>query len=335
MIGKRTIKKRMRNALILVVIVFGVIIGRIAFLQFVQGEELSKRAYEQQTSDRNVSPKRGTIYDATGKNILAVSSSVETVTVNPGNIKDKEKVAKKLAELFETDYEEMLKKISKRTSIVNIAKKVEKDKTNNLREWMQENNVTEGINIDEDTKRFYPYNNLASQIIGFCGSDNQGLNGIEAKYEDILKGTKGSISKVTDARGRKIENENESYNKPIDGSDLVLTIDATIQGIAEKYLKQACIDNDCKDGGNVVIMNPQNGDILAIAGYPDYNLNSPFEVNESLSKEEQSKQMQTLWRNKAIILPISPYFFTLILLHQIFFAYITYLYSVTSLLYKG
>lgn len=300
MIGRITIKKRMRNAMIVVILVAIALIIRIGYIQFVEGEELSKRAYEQQTSDRNVNPKRGTIYDATGKVKFAVSSTVETVTVNPNNISEKEKVAQKLADLFDLDYETVLKKIKKRTSIVTIAQKVEKDKTNELRNWMKDNNITEGINIDEDTKRYYPYNDLASQVIGFCGSDNQGLNGIEAKYDELLKGKKGSISRITDATGGKIDNTSEEYNSPIDGDDIVLTIDATIQGIAEKYLKEACIDNQCTDGGNVVIMNPKNGDILAMAGYPDYNLNDPFKVDESLSKEEQSKQMQSLWRNRAI-----------------------------------
>lgn len=300
MIGKITIKKRMRNGLFVLIIVIIGLITRIGYIQFVQGEKLAKSAYEQQTSDRKINPKRGTIYDSTGKVKLAVSSTVETVTVNPNSITEKEKVAQKLASLFEQDYESVLKKIRKRTSIVTIAQKIEKDKANDLRNWMKENNIIQGINIDEDTKRYYPYNSLASQVIGFCGSDNQGLTGIEAKYEETLQGKKGFISKITDARGKKIDNTYEEYTKPTDGDDIILTIDATIQGIAEKYLKQACIDNKCTDGGNVIIMNPKNGDILAMAGYPDYNLNEPFKVDESLSKEEQSKQMQANWRNRAI-----------------------------------
>ena len=300
MLVKKNTKKRLRNSLIIVILIFIGLIARVCFLQIVDGERLANLAYSQQSSDRKINPKRGTIYDATEKNILATSSSVEIVTVNPTNIKEKEKVAKKLSELFNLDYEETLQKVSKRTSIVTIAKKVEKDKTNELRNWMKDNNIVDGINIDEDTKRYYPYNNLASQVIGFCGSDNQGLNGLEAKYDNILKGKIGSISKITDASGRKIKNENEEYISPQDGDDIVLTIDANIQGIAEKYLKEACIDNKCEDGGNVLIMNPKNGDILAMAGYPNYNLNEPFKIDENLSKEEQSKQMQMLWRNKAI-----------------------------------
>ena len=286
--------------MLLTIILLVLLLFRIGYLQFIEGSELKKKAYLQQTSDRSVNPKRGTIYDATGEKVLAISSTVQTITVNPTVIKEKEKVAQKLSELFELDYEKTLKKVSKRSSIEKIASKVDNEKANLLREWLDENNITQGVNIDEDTKRYYPYNNLASQIIGFCGSDNQGLSGIEAKYEENLKGTKGYISKITDAAGSQIDDTSEEYIDPVNGDDLVLTIDATIQGIAEKHLKEACIDNKCTDGGNIIIMNPQNGDILAMAGYPDYNLNDPFAVDESLPKEKQSKQMQMLWRNKAI-----------------------------------
>ena len=183
-----SMRKRLRNILFISIMVFTILIGRIGYIQFVQGAELSSMAYEQQTLDRSINPKRGTIYDRTGENVLAISSTVETVTINPGNISkdDKEKVAKKLSELFELDYEATLKKVNKRSSIETIAKKVDKEKTDELRVWMEEYNIMTGINIDEDTKRYYPNNNLASQIIGFCGSDNQGLDGIEAKYESEL-----------------------------------------------------------------------------------------------------------------------------------------------------
>lgn len=300
MVGKKTVKKRMLKVLIISTLVIIGLITRISYIQFIQGKELSDYAYDQQTLDRKVNPKRGTILDSTKNQVLAESSTVETITVNPVNIQEKEKVATELSILFELNYDDVLKKISKKTSIVSIAKKVDKEKSNELRKWMQENNIVEGINIDEDTKRFYPLNNFASQVIGFCGSDNQGLNGIEAIYENNLKGKQGSISKMTDATGKKIKNTYEEYNSPIEGDDLVLTIDYNIQSIAEKYLKEACIDNKCEDGGNVIIMNPKNGDILALAGYPNYNLNDPFAVNESLSKEEQTNQMQSLWRNRAI-----------------------------------
>lgn len=198
--------------------------------------------------------------------------------------------------------------MTKRSSIETIAKKVDKEKTDKLRIWMKENNITVGINIDEDTKRYYPENSLASHFIGFCGSDNQGLDGIEAKFEEILKGSQGKIIRVTDAKGGEIGNEGEDYIAAVDGKDIVLSIDMTIQSIAEKYLKQACIDNVCTDGGNIVMMNPKTGDILAMATYPSYNLNSPYEVTdenlkqnwENLTATERNTELQAMWRNKAI-----------------------------------
>ncbi len=303
-------RRRFKVCIAVTCIIFTIFIFRIAWIQFIDGDKLKQMAYEQQSLDRAISPRRGTIYDATGKTILAVSSTVNTITVNPNNIakEDKEKVAKALSNIFELDYETVLKKVKKNTSIENIAKRVEKEKADELRIWMADNDIEVGINIDEDTKRYYPYNSLASQVIGFCGSDNQGLDGIEAIYEDELQGEKGKITKVTDANGGEIEGEGENYISAIDGNDLVLSIDATIQGIAEKYLKEACIDNKCTDGGNIIIMNPKTGDILAMAGYPNYNLNTPYdtiveelETNwDNLSETDQIKEMQKVWRNKAV-----------------------------------
>ena len=307
---KLSSKKKMRNVLFISFLIIICLIVRIGYIQLIQGKELAKLAYEQQTLDRKINPKRGTIYDATGKNILAVSSTVETVTVNPSNIsaENKEKVAKALSDIFELDYETVLKKVKKRSSIETIVKKVEKERTDELRKWIEENNITSGINIDEDTKRYYPYNNFASQIIGFCGSDNQGLDGIEAKYETELKGEQGAIQKHTDAKGGEIGEEGENYVPAIDGNDLVLTIDLTIQSIVEKYLEEACIDNVCTDGGSIIVMNPQNGDILAMTNYPSYNLNEPYEPYteelkatwDSIEQSEKTKALQAVWRNKAI-----------------------------------
>lgn len=309
-IGTITRKKRMRNMIFVVLIIMFGLAFRIGWIQFKMGNKLQHMAHLQQTLEREFNPKRGTIYDATGEKILAVSASVESITVNPVNIssENKEKVARKLSELFELDYEKVLKKVSKRSSIETIAKKVDKSKTDELRIWLDENNITTGVNIDVDTKRYYPYNSLAAQIIGFCGSDNQGLMGIEAKYDSELKGQNGSIVKLTDAKGGNLDDEGEEYVKAINGNDLILSIDATIQGIAEKYLEEACIDNVCTDGGNIVIMDPNNGDILAMAGYPTYNLNDPYVPMDSevsanwnnLSKEEKTAEQQKMWRNKAI-----------------------------------
>lgn len=303
-------KRRLKIWIIIVFIITTLFITRIGWIQLVDGDRLKQMALEQQSIDREISPRRGTIYDATGKNVLAISSTVNTITVNPNNIakEDKEKVAKALSNIFELDYDKVLKKVKKNSSIETIVKRVDKEKADSLRVWMEDNDIEVGINIDEDTKRYYPYNSLASQVIGFCGSDNQGLDGIEALYEDELQGEKGKITKVTDANGGEIEGEGENYIPAVDGNDLVLSIDATVQGIAEKYLKEACIDNECTDGGNIIVMNPKTGDILAMAGYPNYNLNEPYETIieelklnwDNLSETEQIKEMQKVWRNKAV-----------------------------------
>ncbi len=303
-------RRRLRRMLLIVLIFFIFFVIRVGFIQFVQGEKLQQGAYDQQTLDRAINAKRGTIYDATGKSILAISASVETVTVNPTNIpKDKkEPLAKFLSETYDLDYESTLKKINKKSSIETIVRKIEKEEADKLRVWLEDNNITTGVNIDEDTKRYYPNNELASQIIGFCGSDNQGLNGIEAKFDKLLVGEKGKISRATDAKGAELEGTSEKYVASKNGKDLILSIDWSIQSIVEKYLKQACIDNVCTDGGNIIVMNPKTGDVLAMATYPNYNLNSPYEPNteelksvwDSLSKDEKNNSLQKMWRNKAI-----------------------------------
>ncbi len=304
------LKRRMLVILIGVIVASIILILHTAYIQFVQGAELQEKAYGQQSSERTVTASRGTIYDRSGQNILAKSSTVETVTVNPVNIsaENKEKVAKALSDIFELDYDKILKRVSKHSSIETIVKRVEKSKTDELRVWMQENKIYSGINIDEDTKRFYPQSSLASHIIGFCGSDNQGLDGIEAKYNDILTGQNGSISKMIDAKGNNFGTKGESYVEPSTGNDLILSIDMNIQAIVEKYLEDACIDNVCTDGGNVIMMDPRNGDILAMATYPFYDLNHPYEISnpelkqvwDLLDQTQKSEGLQGMWRNKAI-----------------------------------
>ena len=303
-------KKKMKNALFVVAIIFTLLTGRIGYIQFVQGVYLREEVADQQSLSRSISAKRGTIYDSSEKYILAVSANVETITVNPTQIssENKEKVAKALSEIFEVDYEKTLKKVKRNSSIETIARKVEKEKTDELRIWMEQNQIETGINIDEDTKRYYPYGDLASQVIGFCGSDNQGLDGVEAKFDETLKGTSGKIEKQTDARGGEIGTEGEEYVSAIDGDSIVLSIDMTIQSIVEKYLEEACIDNVCTDGGSIIVMNPKTGDVLAMATYPGYDLNEPYTINteelkgvwDTLSQEDKSKNLQAMWRNKAI-----------------------------------
>lgn len=301
-------KKKMKNALFIVFIIFILFTVRLAYIQFVWGAELSEKALDQQAQSRSITAKRGTLYDSTGKYILAESSSVESVSINPTNIsvENKDKVAKALSDIFDLDYEKISKKVHKRSSIESIVKKVDKSKADELRNWLETNEITTGINIDEDSKRYYPYGDLAAQVIGFCGSDNQGLDGVEAKYDDELKGKNGRINRQTNAAGVSLGDED--YVAATNGNNLFLTIDMTIQSIVEKYLEEACLDNVCTDGGSIIAMDPRNGDILAMANYPSYNLNTPYEpyTDElkanwaSLDATEKTTTLQGMWRNKAI-----------------------------------
>lgn len=292
-------------------ICFLLLLGRIGYIQFVNGPDYKTRAYKQQTKSQVLSSKRGTIYDASGK-ILAMSSAVDTITVNNGSVfysdgktlVDNEFLAKGFSEIFGIDYDQVLEKLNSKSSVVTIAKKVEKNYVDSLQAWMKENKITSGINIDEDSKRSYPYNALASNVLGFCGNDNQGLEGIEAEWDEELSGTPGRIVTSTNVNKQAISDDNEQYIPAQNGSDIYLTIDTTIQSICEKYLNQAVIENKA-DSGCVIVMKPSTGDILAEAMYPTYDLNTPFSPNtdelksvwDLLTADEQSAALVKMWRN--------------------------------------
>ena len=318
---KITPKKMLVLALVFIV-VFTILLGRVAWIQFIDGAWLKEKEYSQSTSSTLISAKRGTIYDSTGK-ALAVSVEVDTVSVNPELIKAKGKdgksdeeateelkrnMANAFAEIFELNSEDVYKKLTSANSVETIASKVETDKVDKLKTWLEENDVNSGVNIDEDVKRYYPYDNLASNLIGFCGSNNQGLDGIELSYDDVLRGTSGKLTTAIDVTRDAIPDKNEEYIAPENGSNIYLTIDSNIQTIVEKYLKQAVEENECKDGGNAIIMDPSNGDILAMATYPDYNLNDPYTPNSSISEgwdtlsgQEQTNRLYSMWRNRAVL----------------------------------
>lgn len=321
---QKTVKvsiKRLKGFLVFIFIVFIALVARIGAIQFIDGTWLKERAYSQSTSSTVVSAKRGTIYDSNGK-ALAISAEVDTVSVNPEYlvVKEKgevnqektqelrEKMAQKFAEIFSLEYDDVLKKLNSSRSVETIASKVETDKVTTLKAWLSENKISSGVNIDEDVKRYYPYNNLASNLIGFCGTNNQGLDGIELSYDDELKGTNGKLITAISVIQTAIPDQNEQYIAPENGSNIYLTIDSNIQTIVEKYLKQAVEENNCQRGGNAIAMNPENGEILAMATYPDYNLNDPYTPNESLSKgwdklssQEQSNKLYSMWRNRAVL----------------------------------
>ena len=308
--------KKLKMFLVFSFIIFMVLIGRLFYLQVIDGSYLASLATRQQTTSEEISSKRGNIYDATGAS-LAISETVDTISINPSQIKGKtdektaelkETVAKGLSEIFELDYNETLEKVNRTTSSsVTIAKKVEEDKVNELKDWMEENKISSGINIDEDTKRYYPYGSLLSQVIGSCGTDNQGLSGIEYSYESILKGTSGEVVTSTDASQSEIPNSQQSFIPAENGYNLTLTVDINIQSIVEKYLKQAVEENSCSKGGNCIVMNPQTGDILAMASYPNYDLNDPYTPTsyyandwDSLSSDEQLNRILEIWRVRSV-----------------------------------
>lgn len=309
------VTKKLRILLIVSILIFITLLTRLSFLQFIQGNYLKELANQQQMINQIISPKRGNIYDSTGK-ALAISAQVDTITINPQKIKSdtdektkalKEKIATGLSEIFELNYEETLAKVNSKFQVETIIKKVEHDKVDQLKKWMEENKIKIGINIDEDTKRYYPYNNVASNVIGFCGNDNQGLSGIESKWNSALTGTPGKIVSYKGSDQKEIPNSEERYISAENGNDLTLTIDLNIQTIIEKYLKQAVDDNSCTRGGNAIVMNPKNGDILAMACYPDYNLNTPYTPNSTLSKtydslpkDEKEKSLFKMWANKSV-----------------------------------
>lgn len=315
-----TKSNRLRLFAVIFTLVVILLIVRIFYVQFYfkkDGNTLKELAFKQSSASSIINSKRGTVYDSTGK-ILAKSVEVDTISVNPSliSVKNniaktnalKEKVAWGLSEIFELDYNETLAKLSSSKSVETIASKVESDKVEKLRNWMKTNEIYSGINIDQDTKRYYPYDNLASSLLGFCGNDNTGLAGLEYYWNNVLSGTPGRIITSIDASQDTIPNVDEDYYAAENGNDITLTIDANIQSVVEKYLKQAVDENNCKNGGSMILMDPSNGNILAMASYPDYNLNSPFEPTEyllnngwnDLSDQEKTNRLYTLYKNRSV-----------------------------------
>ena len=300
--------KKLRIILFFTILLFCLLVIRIFWLQFINGAWLKERAYRQQTASKIISPERGNILDTNGKS-LAISENVDTISINPSKISNdkKEIVAKGLSNIFELDYNEVLEKVNSSSSVETIMKKVETDKVKELETWMSKNDVKTGINIDADNKRYYPYNEIASQVIGFCGTDNQGLAGIEASYDNILTGRSGKIVTTIDLNNSEISDEHSTYVEAQNGSDVYLTIDINIQTIVEKYIKKSVTDKECEYATSI-IMEPSTGNILAMASYPNFNLNTPFEPNtedakknwDTMTKEDKSNFLNKMWRNKNI-----------------------------------
>lgn len=305
-------KKTLTVFFICIITVFLLLVTRIAFLQFIQGNELKSMANIQQTTTRTIAANRGSIFDCNGR-VLASSAQVDIVSVNPKSIlyKDKTEVPKeilasKFSELFELDYTETLNKLNQDSKYVTITNKAENDDVTALKDWMKECKIASGINIDSTIDRYYPLNTLASNLIGFTGANTRGSWGLEYTLDNVLAGTDGKVVMLTDSVNSEIPNQEKTYIEAKDGSSVYLTIDVKVQSVCEKYLEQAVIDNKA-DGGTVIVMEPSTGDILAMASYPNYNLNTPFTPTnstilstwDSLSSEEKTKTLYKMWNNTA------------------------------------
>lgn len=287
---------------------------RLFAMQVINNDFYEEKAIAQQTRDKTIAATRGTIYDCNMKP-LAISATVEMVTLEAKKIKDDaeaEKIAAKLAELLEMDYETVLAKTMKKNSAYEVLKRgVEKEVADKIREFKKENKYT-SIYLVPDTKRYYPFGNFAAHVIGFVGSDNQGLDGVEAQYDDYLTGTPGRIITATNARGEDMPFSYEMYYEAENGANVVLTVDEVIQHYLEKNLEIADFDNKVANGTTGIIMDVKTGAILAMATKGDFDPNNPFEIANAaeaariaaLPEEEQkdakATARQAQWRNKSV-----------------------------------
>jgi len=274
---------------------------RVFYIQAFQGEVLQIRAYEQHTRDRLIRPDRGNIYDRNGVG-LAVTRTVATVSVIRSQIEDRELVARTLSELLGMDFDTVYAKTERRVALERIKSHVDPDVAAELRRLS-----IPGIIIDEDVERVYPFADLAAQVIGFVGVDNQGIIGLEAKFERFLAGERGKILTETDARGREFVGAQTIRIAPTDGHNLVTTIDAVVQQFAQQTI-QSAVEVKQAIRGAIVVMNPQTGEILAMANVPSFDLNEPFTINnpalyetwDTFTNEQRMNYLNQMWRNFTI-----------------------------------
>jgi len=294
------IKKRLSLFLLFTLLFCGVIIFRLAYIELFKSDFLQSLAYEQQTRDRLISPHRGQILDRNFVGI-AENESANAVSVIHAQVKDEEKTARYLSDTLGLDYAQTLEKVQKRVALVRIKNKVDSDTAAKIR-----NDNIPGVEVDEDIKRVYPFGSLAAQVIGFSGKDNQGVTGLEAKYDKYLAGTPGKILTLTDSAGVLL-NDEQVRQEPTNGENLVTTLDVTIEQYARQTIKKAVEAKQAKRGV-IIVLNPQNGEIYAMVNYPDFDLNTPFEINDeslkalwdTFSEKEKNDKLNQMWRNTAI-----------------------------------
>ena len=288
-------KKILMSTAILLLLIVGLII-RITYFMVYQSEYYSKKAVELHQRERSIKAKRGRILDRNGV-VLADNITVCTVSVIHSQIKDPKTVIRVLSEELQLSTEFIKKRVEKVSSIEKIKSNISKQVGDRIREY-----ELEGVKVDEDYKRYYPYGELASKVLGFTGGDNQGIIGLEVKYDEQLQGEPGVILTFTDAKGVEIKNKEEERKEPVAGNDLVTTLDYNIQSYATQIAKQV-METKQATRVSILVMDPGSGEILTMVDVPEFDLNSPFQVPDSLvftNEEEKQKLLNGIWRNGCI-----------------------------------
>ena len=286
------------TALFLCLIAFAGLMGRLAYLMIFQSEYYTMKAKELHERERSIKAARGRIIDANGK-ILADNKTVCTISVIHNQITDQEEVIAMLCKELGLSEDYVRKRVEKYSSIEKIKSNVDKSIGDAIRAY-----DLAGVKVDEDYKRYYPYDSLASKVLGFTGGDNQGIIGLEVIYEEYLQGEAGTILTVTDAKGVEVAEAGEERVEPIDGQDLYISLDMNIQSYATQLALQTMETKEAKSV-SILVMNPQNGEILAMANVPEFNLNDPYALPETvdadtISEEEKQNLLNGIWRNGCI-----------------------------------
>ena len=276
-------------------VLFLVLAGRLFYLMVLSSEELSEKALGVEQRERSIKAARGIIYDRNGV-VLADNQPVCTISVIHSQVTEPEKVIKLLSEKLSMDEAEIRKKVEKVSSREKIKSNVPKETADEIREAS-----LSGVKVDEDYKRYYPYGSLASKVLGFTGSDNQGVLGLESKYDSVLKGTDGTILTLTDFQGIEIESAAEERIEPVQGDSLYLSLDYTMQSFAQQAAEKVLKEKQAKSV-SVILMNPQNGEIYAMVNVPEYDLNEPYELLDVYAGGEGSEndKLNSMWRNPLI-----------------------------------
>ena len=272
------------------------LIGRLGYLMLLRADYYSEKAQDLHERERSIKAARGKILDCNGK-VLADNKTVCTISVIHSQIKEPEKVIDVLTEELGLERDQVKKRVEKNSSIERIKTNVDKQTGDKIREY-----DLAGVKVDEDYKRNYPYGNLASKVLGFTGSDNQGIVGLEVKYESILKGTDGQILTMTDARCVELSDTGEGRKEPVSGKNLILSLDANLQEYAQQAAYQA-LEQKQADSVSIILMRPGNGEILAMVNVPEYDLNDPFNLKKStngMSQQEIQDERNKMWRNGCI-----------------------------------